>query len=95
MRLDPSVRTRGDLIEPFRLAQIAYQVAGNGSNALGLTGHLGNVGSELARLLPPVVIPQEGACWIVWSSIPSVRLSTSRAAHSLKPGDNTTLLRTN
>ncbi len=46
MRLDPSVRTRGDLIEPFRPAQIASQVPRNGSEALGLTGHLGNVGGS-------------------------------------------------
>ena len=35
MRLDPSVRARGDLIEPFQPAQIAFQVTRNGSKALG------------------------------------------------------------
>jgi CHAT domain-containing protein len=44
MRLDPSVRTRGDLTGPFRPTEIAFQVARNGSRARGLAVHLGNVG---------------------------------------------------
>jgi hypothetical protein len=33
MRLDPSVRTRRDSIEPFRPPQIAFQVTRNGSKS--------------------------------------------------------------
>jgi hypothetical protein len=43
-RLDSSVRTRGDLTEPFRRAGIAFHVARNGSRPLGLIAHLKNVG---------------------------------------------------
>jgi hypothetical protein len=49
MRLDPSLRTRGDLMESFRPAEIAFQVARNGSKARGLAAHLGNVGYLMQR----------------------------------------------
>jgi hypothetical protein len=38
MRLDPSVRTSGDLIGPFRAAGIWFQVAKNGTKTLDLSG---------------------------------------------------------
>jgi len=44
MRLDPSVRTSGDLTGPFRPAGILFQVTRNVTKSLGLSGHLGNVG---------------------------------------------------
>ena len=42
MRLDPPVRTRADWIEPFRPAQIAFQVTRKGSIELGRAVHLGS-----------------------------------------------------
>jgi hypothetical protein len=51
MRLDLSVSTSGDLIEPFRPAGIAFKVTRSGFKPLGLTGHLGNVGLESLEIL--------------------------------------------
>src|SRR5262249_47674816 len=47
-RLDSSVRTSGYLTEPFRPAQIAFQVTRYRSRPLGLTGPLGSV-ERIAR----------------------------------------------
>ncbi len=47
MRLDPWVRTGGDLTGPFRPVGILFQVTRHVTKSLGLSGHLGNLG--LAR----------------------------------------------
>jgi len=38
MRLDPSVKTSGDLTGLFRCARVWFQVARNGTKTLGLSG---------------------------------------------------------
>jgi hypothetical protein len=47
MKLDPPVRTGGDVIELLRSALLARQVTTNGAKAVGLAAHLGNVGQDL------------------------------------------------